>query len=188
MERLFSPCTRLYDILETEGRLAELRNNPREEHCFALIMERLFSPCTRLLDVLESRGYREGFRGHYPDLLQELNLDVSTEELLSAERAFTYADLYAMFGNEDKVLWLTPHAAVVRADGRAHYGHYLADSAYQFLFTVDGKEIVVLARSTEHLLEICQIVLRLLAASVAHSVILQNRSSPVALINAPTLA
>jgi hypothetical protein len=28
--------------------------------------------------------------------LQELDLDVSTEELLSAERAFTYADLYAM--------------------------------------------------------------------------------------------
>jgi hypothetical protein len=51
-------------------------------------MERLFSPCTRLRDTLELEEFFE-----------ELNLDVSTEELLSAERAFTYADLYAMLGN-----------------------------------------------------------------------------------------
>jgi hypothetical protein len=37
--------------------------------------------------------------GGYPERLQELNLDVSTEELLGAEGAFTYADLCAMLGN-----------------------------------------------------------------------------------------
>jgi hypothetical protein len=43
-------------------------------------------------------------------------------------------------------------------------------------FTVDGgKGIVALARSPEHLFEICQVVLRLLAASVIHSVILSKR-------------
>jgi hypothetical protein len=60
-------------------------------------MERLFSPCTRLYDIVESQGRLLGpTRG-----LQELNPDVSTEDLISAERAFTYADLYAMLGDED---------------------------------------------------------------------------------------
>ena len=49
-------------------------------------------------------------------MLRELNLDVSTDEFLSAERAFTYADFYAMVANKNAVVWLTPHAAVVRAD------------------------------------------------------------------------
>jgi hypothetical protein len=83
-------------------------------------MERLFSPCTRYRDRLE----REGIRSP-PELLQELrelNLDtVSTEELLSAERAFTYEDLYAILGNENAVLWLTPHAAAVREYGTVFY-------------------------------------------------------------------
>jgi hypothetical protein len=47
--------------------------------------------------------------------LQELNLDESTEEHLSSERAFTYADLYAMLGNKVTVAWLTPYAAVALA-------------------------------------------------------------------------
>jgi hypothetical protein len=148
-------------------------------------MERLFCPCTRLWDLWESRG-------HVPLLhdyeLQELNLDVSTEELLSAERGFTYADLYAMFANEDTVVWLTPHAAVTHLGG---YGvlflEDLADSR-SFSFNADGKEIVAWARTHEHLLEICDIILRLLAASVVYSVHLKNRT-PIAhaLINAPTL-
>jgi hypothetical protein len=86
-------------------------------HCFALTMERLFSPCTRFNDLLESQGRLEELRRHYPEPLQELNRDVSTEELLSAERAFTYADLYAMLGNRNTIAWLTPHAAVVRGVG-----------------------------------------------------------------------
>jgi hypothetical protein len=78
-------------------------------------MERLFSPCTRLHDLLEGQflGASEG--------LQELNLDVSTDDLLSAERAFTYADLYGELENEDTVAWLTPHAAVARAGIRVLY-------------------------------------------------------------------
>jgi hypothetical protein len=60
-------------------------------------MERLFSPCTRLRDAL----LREGVPSCH--LLQELNLDVSLEGLLSAARAFIYADLYAMFENEKTV-------------------------------------------------------------------------------------
>jgi hypothetical protein len=76
-------------------------------------MEHLFSPCTQLHDILEREG-RLGAFNRYHELLQELNLNVSTEELLSAERAFTDADLHAMLGNEDTVAWLTPNAAVVR--------------------------------------------------------------------------
>jgi hypothetical protein len=190
MERLFSPCTRLYDILETQGRLEELRAC-HEAYGSALIMECLFSPYTRLLDVFQSRGYLEGFRGHYPDLLQELNLDVSTEELLSAERAFTYADLYAMLRYEDTVLWLTSQAAVARIPVERDMVYYWRelDELYHICIHADGKDIVGLARSPEHLLEICNVIVRLLAASVVHSVILNNRSSPAgALINAPTLA
>jgi hypothetical protein len=54
-------------------------------YCFVLTMERLFSPCTGLHDILE----RYGLLGR-PERLQEVNLDVSTEELVSTERAFTY--------------------------------------------------------------------------------------------------
>jgi hypothetical protein len=88
-------------------------------------MEQLFSPRTRLLesqyrlDVLlgiESQGRLDrllkflGFR----EIFRELKLDVCTEEFLGAERAFTYADLYAMLGNRNTVAWLTPHAAIAR--------------------------------------------------------------------------
>jgi hypothetical protein len=43
-------------------------------------MERLFSPCNRLHDLLESQGRHEESRRHHPELLQEQNLDVSTED------------------------------------------------------------------------------------------------------------
>jgi hypothetical protein len=62
-------------------------------------MESLFSPCTRLYAMLESQGRLESVRGR-PEDLQEINLDVSIEALLSAETGFTYADLYAMLENE----------------------------------------------------------------------------------------
>jgi hypothetical protein len=67
-----------------------------------------------LHDILESQGVRRSLCEH----LQELNLDVSTEELLSAERVFTFADLDATLGNEDTVVWLTPHAGIT-VRGRA---------------------------------------------------------------------
>jgi hypothetical protein len=62
------------------------------------------------------------------------------------------------------------------------------DESCRLRFNADGKEIDVFFRSTEHLLEIYDVVLRLLAASVVHSVILNNWRYTVALTNAPTLA
>jgi hypothetical protein len=50
------------------------------------------------------------------------------------------------------------------------------------------KKIRALARSPEHLLEISDVVLRLLAASVVHSILLSKFSDEDTLINAPTLA
>jgi hypothetical protein len=144
-------------------------------------MERLFSPCTRYRDILASHGWHE--RAHS---LQEVNLDVSIEELLSAGRAFTYADLYAMLGNGDTIAWLTPHAAVARQESRERMSWSL-----RFSFnTDDDKGIIALAGSQEDLLEICDVVLRLLAASVVHSVILgDNRGGRLEefLTNAPAV-
>jgi hypothetical protein len=68
-------------------------------------MELLFSPCTRLHDLIENQ-YGDDDTRHE---LEEVNLDVSTEEFLSAERAFTFADLYAMLESGDNmVAWFTP--------------------------------------------------------------------------------
>jgi hypothetical protein len=153
-------------------------------HCSALTMERLFSPCTRLHDIIESQG-----RLVPPEGLQELNLDVSTDEFLTAERAFTYADLYAMLGNRNTFAWLTQHTAVAREGRQGVHSWGELQGSCRFSFSADGKEIVALARSPEHLLDICDVVLRLLAASVVHSVILDEWSfHDGALINAPTLA
>jgi hypothetical protein len=153
-------------------------------------MERLFSPCNRLRDRFESQGRLESFRGlDPPELLQELSMDVSTEELLSAETAFTYADLYAMLGNENAVVWLTPHAVAMPDRGTGVYPWMFLYGLCRSRFKADGKELFVLAHSPEHLSEICDVVLRLLAASVVHSVRLDKwDSSHGLLIKAPTLA
>jgi hypothetical protein len=145
-------------------------------------MERLFSPCTRYRDLAESQGHRVS-----SEELQELDLEVSTEEFLSAERAFTYADLYAMLENRNTFVWLTSHAYVAHSEGR-EVDNWWLDDACHFCFNADGKEISALAHSPEHLLGICDVVLRLLAASSAvHSVILHDWDPRNALINAPTL-
>jgi hypothetical protein len=153
-------------------------------------MEHLFSPCTRLNDLVEA-GYLDDLEEEEEDFenVKELNLDVSPQELLSAERGFTYAHLYAMVESKDTVAWLTPHATIVRPDGRAQtYVDILIDRYCQFRFNVDDNEIIVVAISREHLLEICDVILRLLAASVVHSVFLPNsdRGEDVT-INAPAL-
>jgi hypothetical protein len=58
-----------------------------------------------------------------------------------------------------------------------------------FSFSADGKYIDAFAYSPEHLLGICDVVLRLLAASAVHSVALRKWSScNDSLIKAPTLA
>jgi hypothetical protein len=90
-------------------------------------------------------------------------------ELLSAKRAFTFADLYAMLGNEDTVAWLTPHTAVIRRHGKAVHAWNQLDVSRRFRFSADGKHIFVVALSSEHGLELCDFVLRLLAASVVYS-------------------
>ncbi len=137
-------------------------------------MERLFSPCTRLRDTLQDQG-------RLPHLgLREGDLDVSTEELLSAERAFTYADLYAMLGNGKTVAWLTPHAAVARADGSVEQSWRHLDESCQFYFNVDGTVLYCLAWSSEHLFEICDIVLRLSFIQSLYTIgiiVMQHRST-----------
>jgi hypothetical protein len=144
------------------------------ETLFALIMERLFSPCTRMYDILESQGRCNPSRIH-PELLQELNLNVSTEELLSVERAFTYTNLYAMLGNRNTVAWLTPHAFITRCHTTAVF--FLQFDDYRFSLNVDGVAILAVARSLQHVLEICDVILRLLAASIVHSLIFQKSRS-----------
>jgi hypothetical protein len=72
--------------------------------------------------------------GQRRELRQELNLDVPAEELLSAEKAFTYTDLYALFGSETTVLWLTQYAAVVRDDDRLDSWVHQLDGSYRFCF------------------------------------------------------
>jgi hypothetical protein len=147
-------------------------------------MERPFSPCTRLHDILNSQGLLEEVRG-----LQELSLNVSTEEFLSAERAFTYADLYAILINTNTVAWLTPYTAVFRGnESLVSFWNQLDHESCKFCFKADGKDIYAFARSTEHLVEIVDVVLRLLAVSAVHSLILNGwRYRDVALINALTL-
>jgi hypothetical protein len=82
--------------------------------------------------------------------VKELNLDVSTEELLSgAERAFAYADLYAMLGNGDTVVWLTPHLAITRREhGRAEtYCRIAGNGLGYFSFDADGNKMAVTGAS-----------------------------------------
>jgi hypothetical protein len=76
-------------------------------------MEHLFSPCTRYQDLIESQDRLKEFR--VQDDIEELNLDVSAEEFLSAERAFTYADLDALLEYAGTVAWLTPYVFIMRA-------------------------------------------------------------------------
>jgi hypothetical protein len=146
-------------------------------------MEHLFSPCARLFDILED-GWDDEFES-----IKELNLDVSTQELLRPERTLTYADLFAMTEDGKTVAWLTTHAAVVRVDDEGTYAWELLEQSCFSCFSVDGKEINAFARSHERLLDICNVVLRVLAASVADSVVLRKvrYRGGGALINATSL-
>jgi hypothetical protein len=126
-------------------------------------MERLFSPCTYYFEMLVHQGRIESFTDP-PGGLRELSLDVSTEELLSAERAFTFADLYDMLGssNGETLVWLTPHDAAVmsgRLRGIRPWEVWMEmmemHAAWcRYDFNADGKEIVALAPSPEALSEI----------------------------------
>jgi hypothetical protein len=147
-------------------------------------MEHLFSPCTRYRELLESPGRRVP-----PEWLRELNLEVPTDEFLSAERGFTYADLYAVLGNGGTIAWLTPHAFLVGARGRGMlYCTTHQEYSCHIYFTVDGNQIFAWARSSAALSEIYDVVLRLLAVSVVHLVILRKRYHDGVSINAASLA
>jgi hypothetical protein len=155
-------------------------------------MEHLFSPCTRFFDLLENQGKLEEFKEsdwEEFNTLKELNLDVSTEELFSGERGFTYADLYAMLGNQNTVLWLTPLAGVVRVGGNAHDFSNKLDRIRLFSVNADRKQqVVAVARSHEALLEICNVVLRLLAVSAVYRVDLHSIQCLNSIFAAPSLA
>jgi hypothetical protein len=143
---------------------------------------------TRLHNLIENQDDFDGDLRNDLHFTKEINLNVSTEEFLSAERAFTYADLHAMLGNDETVAWLTPHTAVARSGGRLVSAWDKINESCRFCFSVDGKDVSALTLSSEHLSEICDIVLRLLAVSVVHSIRLTNLSSTDLCINAPTLA
>jgi hypothetical protein len=135
---------------------------------------------------MESQGRVPPERG---ERLRELNLDVFTDDFVSAERGFKYADLYAMMGNGDVIAWLTPHAAIVGADGGGMHYWRQQEELCHLSFTVDGNTIFAVARSCVALSKICDVVFRLLAASVVHSVLLGKwNSNNGALFNAASLA
>jgi hypothetical protein len=136
-------------------------------------MEPLFSPYTRYRD---SQVGLEKSRGD-PKLLQDLILDVSTEELLSADRAFTCADLYAItLGNGDTVLWFTPDAFIMPTIGRGRLFPSRLQNDYKFSFNINGKSTVALARSSSALLDIVDVVCRLLVANVGEVYHLELRN------------
>jgi hypothetical protein len=71
---------------------------------------------------------------------------------------------------------LTPHAAIMRANGRGlcHWRELrVSDRVLPLYFDADGQEMCAIALSTAALSEIVDDVLQLLAASVVHSIILK---------------
>jgi hypothetical protein len=62
------------------------------------------------------------------------------------------------------------------------------DHMRHFCFSADAKDMVALASSPDHLVEICDIVVRLLAVSPVHRLIMHNVIPLDQLINATTLA
>jgi hypothetical protein len=158
----------------------------------------MFSPCTRLRDIIDqcddiSEERKEDF--HY---IEEFHLHVSTEEFRGAvlEREFTYADLHAMLDG-DCLVWFTPalSAAVFRRHAIANIysvfmGDGFNDTNYSFLCDLDGLEISATASSSNELLEMFDILLRLVAAtSDVHSVKLSDwRCANHVSINATSLA
>jgi hypothetical protein len=68
-----------------------------------------------------------------------------------------------MLGNGATVVWLTPHAAVVRNHGKAEDACNYLDEPCRFCCSADGRFIDASTNSTrtESVIEICDIVLRL---------------------------
>jgi hypothetical protein len=146
-------------------------------------MERLFSSCTRYRDLLESQR-RPASR---LEPWRELNLDVSTEELLSSERAFTYADLYAMSEKQRNGRVADTACSCRACEWESVYSLGQLGESCSFCFSADGKDIFAMARSPEHSSEICDVLLQLLAVGVIHSVTLR-KWTPAANFPTPTTA
>jgi hypothetical protein len=151
------------------------------EHITVSTMELLFSPCTRYFDqvVEDEECFIEHNIWENYDCLRELKLDVSTEEFLSPERAFTFADLYAMLGHGNTVLWLTPHASIVRYNWRSALRCLLLEEMqdnYRFVIKVGGcggKHITAFARTSAALSEIVDVVCSLLAIKTSEVDVLE---------------
>jgi hypothetical protein len=116
----------------------------------------------------------EGCVQGFPNINGPPRADLAASCTRSAERAFTYVDLYALLENEDTVARLTPHVVVAREEGgKMVYSWIQLRESCRFYFIADGKEIVASACSSpEHLLEISNVVLLLLAVSAIRSVTL----------------
>jgi hypothetical protein len=59
-----------------------------------------------------------------------------SKSFLALKGAFTYADLYAVLENGDKVLWFTPGAAIMPTIGRGGLFSSRLQSDYKFSFNV----------------------------------------------------
>jgi hypothetical protein len=150
-------------------------------------LEHLFSPCSRLFDYIENQDVHGDILDDF-EMIKELNLDVSTQELLSAERSFKYADLYAMLGDGYTVAWLTPNMLIMRTHGSAKtFSNQLVQDGYcSCHFIADGKEVVATARSSDSS-EICDVVLRLMAVSGIRSILINSVTEEEVFINADSL-
>jgi hypothetical protein len=127
---------------------------PRLENEKAILVE---MHCTTRQTMRETHTKSHHFLASLGESFQELNLNVSTEELLSSERAFTYTDMSAMLESGRTVAWLTPHAAIVRNGGLAVLAwDQQLDGSYHYCFNADGKDIIFfIGRSPEHLFFDC---------------------------------
>jgi hypothetical protein len=127
-------------------------------------MEHLFSPCNRLRDLVESRAHLEDYSDLDDiDSLQELDLDVSTEEFRSVKDA-TYADLYAMLEKHRYGLVVDTYALIREVGLRHSVG---LEDDYIFRCGTDGETIWLVLRGRLDL----RCCFRLLAASAVHSVV-----------------
>jgi hypothetical protein len=139
-------------------------------------MEHLFSPCTRLHDLIENQGNMDEEMRDDLQYIEERQLNVSTQKFRSADNRFTYADLHTMFGDsaETIMLWFTPSAAVFRDSAIVNMFSAFVGNEYSCRCRVDCSDITVVGTSRQALLETCDTVLRLVAASVVQSVTLSN--------------
>jgi hypothetical protein len=134
-------------------------------------MERLFSPWTRYRDILESEGRLELLRGPHPDrydieILQKLNLGVSTGEVLTAEMACSTRICTPCWETDIRLFGL--HRMQLSCPQRERsFIFLLSEDDYRFQLNVDGKNMHALACSSEALSDIVDVVRRLLVTDAS---------------------